>query len=340
MLVKQAFIQLQPIPLSKTALKEKRIVPVDPDFRYLRFKAIGNLEVSKPRGGFNGNIDGFPVKYFEDDEPGYGYKSFIGKRAHYEHNSSLGKKGSIGDLPDAYLNRFVYPEGISGWKDLDGSKFAKQRQEILDTPNQKDGSIEVLMKIDTSLLHKKSVIEPKTLRGLERLVRMIDSGQRISCSMGTNVQYSTCSTCGNEAKFASDYCDHLTRGRKGALTIVTANQVRDLLDKDKLRPEWLKHVVASQYDIDEILKGSSNKGVAVINGEINHKLSFFELSVVGTPAYEIADALEKIASKVEGDYEQYLKQVRAELGDNVLVDLYSLLQQDGIISTGCEVKGW
>ena len=114
----------------------------------------------------------------------------------------------------------------------------------------------------------------------------------------------------------------------------------NLLDKDKLRPEWLKHVVASQYDIDEILKGISNKGVAVINGEINHKLSFFELSVVGTPAYEIADALEKVASKVEGDYEQYLKQVRAELGDNVLVDLYSLLQQDGIISTGCEVKGW
>ena len=338
MLVKHAFVQLQPIPLSKLAEREKRVVPVNPDYRFLRFRAIGNLEVAKPRGGFNGNLDGFPVKYFEDDEPGYGYRSFIGKRAHHEHNSSLGKRGSIGDLPDAYLNKFIYPDEIKGWGELDGTKFIQQRQAILDTPNQKDGSIEVLMKIDTSLLKKRGLLEPKTLQGLERIVRMIDSGQRISCSMGTNIQYSHCSVCGNEAKFASDYCDHLIRGRKGALTIVTANQIRDLLDKDKLRPEWLKHIVTSQYDIDEVLKGSSNKGVAVINGEVNHKLSFFELSIVGTPAYEIADALEKVATKVDGDYKEFLKQERVRLGDNTLIDLYALLQQDGIISSGCEIK--
>ena len=341
MLVKRAFVQLQPVPLSKVSSKEKKIVPVDShDYRYLRFRAIGNLEVSKPEGGFNGNWDGFPYKWFVDPEPGYGYRSFVGKRAHYEHNSSLGKKGSIGDLPDAYLNKFVYPEGMEGksWYDLDGSKFASQRESILQLPGQKDGAIEVLMRIDTTLLSKRGMIEPKTKQGLDRIIKMIDSGQKIYCSMGCNINFSICSACGNKAKFASDYCDHLTRGRKGALTIVTANQMRDMLDKDLMRPEWLKHVVASHYDIQEILKGSSNKGVAVRNGEINHKLAFFELSVVGTPAFEIADALEKIANLSNDEYKEFLKQERSRLGDNTLVDLYSLLQEDGVISSGCQVK--
>ena len=767
MLVKRAFIQLQPVPLSKVSSREKKVVPMNShDYRYLRFRAIGNLEVSRPEGGFNGNWDGFPYKWFVDPEPGYGYKSFVGKRAHYEHNSSLGKKGSIGDLPDAYLNKFIYPEEVEGksWYDLDGSKFASLRESILQLPGQKDGAIEVLMRIDTTLLSKKGMIESKTKQGLDRVIKMIDSGQKIYCSMGCflpgtqvllptgvytyienirngeeivshkgiprqvtdtqvrnyegnilkisvtglqrslhitpehpilvkkrggycacgcgtrvnskysetmwvsghsqyifnsnpnvkrdkekdeiqkeelkkkfleqlewveardveekdyvaypisqeetevthitegkarligyflaegsylkytnkqedtyktgvafsfggtekdksfveetqlllqkefgvntntyntvdyvdkdeakerwgttlnygatevracsrevaqffnfycgeyacskklpievmnwpkelqkhlisayfngdggqsfqgncstisavtiseelayqvlyilkrlgipsslershyeyqlnpfytvyirgiwqnilhgywsyektksemhdkgktnsqfkltdnfillpirkieyqeykgpvynlevegehsyiangiavhncNVEYSICSACGNKAKFASDYCDHLTRGRKGALTISTANQMRDMLDKDLMRPEWLKHVVASHYDIQEILKGSSNKGVAVRNGEINHKLAFFELSVVGTPAFEIADALEKIANLSNDEYKEFLKQERARLGDNTLVDLYSLLQEDGIISSGCQVE--
>lgn len=340
MLVKQAFIQLQPILLNKTASKEKKIVPVDDKrYRYLRFRAIGNLEMPQPIGGFNGNWDGFSYREFVDPEPGFGYKSFVGKSAHSEHNSSLGKKGSIGDLPDAYLNRFILPDEFKGkdWYDFDGSKFASQRQSILDLPNQKDGAVEVLMRIDTDLL-KSGKLESGTRQRLNEVIRRIDTGQKLYCSMGTNVQFSRCSSCGNKAQFASEYCDHLTKGRKGGLTIVTANQVRDLLNKDYLRPEWLKHVIASKYDIDEVLKGSSNKGIAVRNGEVNYKLSFFELSVVGTPAFIRADALEKIANKVDGDYLEYLKQTRASLGDDVLIDLYQLLSTDGIISTGCEVR--
>jgi hypothetical protein len=340
MLVKRAFTEIQFIPLNKReASKEKKIIPIDDDrYRFLRFRAIGNLESPQVSlGGFNGNGDGFPFKYFEDDEPGYGYKSFIGKSAHSEHNSSLGKKGSIGDLPDAYLNKFIYPEGIKSWSELDGNKFASQRQAILDTPNQKDGSIEVLMRIDTSLL-KKSFLEAGTRNRLEKIINAIDNGKKLYCSMGTSVVSSVCSTCGNVAEFASDYCDHLKRGRKGGLTIVTANSIRDMLDKDILRQEWLKHIVASKFDIDEIIKGSSNKGVAVRNQEINNKLSFFELSIVGTPAFERGEALEKVAQQVNGDYEEYLKQLRAQLGDNVLIDIYSLLQNEGKIASSCEVK--
>lgn len=336
MLIKRAFIQLQPISLSKVAAKEKRIVPIDDSrYRYLRFRAIGNMEVN----GLNGNADGFPYEYFEDSEPGYGYRSFVGKRAHEEHNSSLGKKGSIGDLPDAYLNRFIYPDTVEDkkWSSLLDPKLGSVRQSILDLPSQKDGAIEVLMRIDTDLL-KQSFLEPKTKHGLQRLIKMIDTGQKVYCSMGVNVQYSKCSICGNEAKYASDYCEHLLRGRKGALTIVAANQIRDMLDKGDLRQEWLSHLVASKFDVDEILKGSSNKGVAIRNGEINHKLSFFELSHVNNPAFEEADALEKVASKISKDREEYLKQVRAQLSDDVLADLYDMMREEGIIASSCEVR--
>ena len=107
-------------PLSVTAanqaLRERRIIPVNTsEFRYLRFRAIGNMEWKT--AGPNGNWDGFPYEYFEDERPGYGYQSFINKRAHVEHNSAKGLAGSIGDLPDAYLNRFSYGNtGVNvGW---------------------------------------------------------------------------------------------------------------------------------------------------------------------------------------------------------------------------------
>jgi len=350
MLVKRAFQQIQFISSQgKTASREKKVVPIgDSSSKFLRFRAISALETDGP----NGNWDSFLYEDFADSEPGYGYKSFIGKRAHHEHNSVEGVKGSIGSLEDAYLNKFIY-DGVdfpkeaklssiknnvdSNWLSITNPKYSDLRKNILNLPNQRDGSVEVLMKVDLGLI-TSSKINSKTKQFLQRLGKMIDTGQKLYCSMGTNVQFSTCSTCGNKAQFASEYCDHLTRGRKGALTIVTANQVRDLLDKDYLRPEWLKHVIASTHDIDEVLKGSSNKGIAVRNQEINHKLSFFELSIVGTPAFIRADALEKIANKVDGDYLEYLKQTRASLGDDTLIDLYSLLQDEGKIASTCEVK--
>lgn len=338
MLVKRAFqlIQLNPESISRIAsMKEKRIIPVNNnEFRYLRFRAIGCME----KNGFNGNYDGFGYREFIDKDEGYGYKSFIGKRAHYNHNSNKGLAGSIGDLPDAYLNRFIMLEDMKGrdWDSLDGAENAIKRQSILDLPNQRDGAIEVLMRIDTTL-RKKSGLEPETASALDRVIRMIDTGQKLYCSMGTNIEKSRCPVCFNEARFASDYCSHLKKGKKGGITIVMANQVRDGLDKDLLRPEWLPYIVVSQYDRDEILKGSSNKGVALRNGELNFKLSFFELSIVPQPAFEQADALEKVANKVDGDYLEYLKQQRKILGDNTLIDLYSLLQEDGIISKTCDI---
>jgi len=335
MLVKTCTQLVRAVPLnSKTAKHERKIVPVDDkEFRYLRFRAIGNMEVA----GFNGNLDGFPYEHFEDDEPGYGYTSFIGKRAHYEHNSASGIVGSIGDLPDAYLNRFSYPDGVQNkkWSALLTKEGNDTRRQILNMPKQSMGDIEVLMRIDTTLA-KNSSTEPNVRKAIERITRMIDTGQTLSCSMGTNVQYSVCSTCGNEARFSSDYCDHLSK-RKGALTIVTANEIRDLLDRMILRPEWLPHIVTSAYDAKDILEGISNRGIPVKNGEINHKLSFFELSVVAVAAYPEAKMLEKLARQQDETRKEYLERIAKEFGEDAILDLYSFLQERGKIASMCEV---
>lgn len=336
MLVKQAIQIVRAVPLNAVyAKQERRIVPINnKEFRYLRFRAIGNMEVS----GFNGNIDGFPYEYFEDDEPGYGYKSFIGKRAHSEHNSALGLLGSIGDLPDAYLNKFDYPDDIvdKKWASLLDRKFDDKRLAILNTPNQKLGDIEVLMRIDTTLVTDSS-LDKKIKQTLERIIRMIDTGQTLMCSMGTNVMYSICSACGNIARFSSDYCDHLTK-RKGALTVTTSNELRDLLTAGTLRPEWLKHIVSSKYDAKDIISGISNRGIPVKNGEINHKLSFFELSIVAIPAFPEALMLEKLAKKNNEEHKEYIKRMASEFGEDAILDLYSYLQEIGKISNQCEVN--
>jgi hypothetical protein len=152
MLVKTCTQEVQFVPLtSKTASShERKIIPVDSsEFRYLRFRAIGNMEVD----GANGNWDGFPYIWLSDESPGYGYKSFINKKSHFEHNSSMGAAGAIGDLPDAYLNRFIYPDDVEekNWEKLSTRKFDDKRASILSMPGQKDGAIEVLMRIDTQL---------------------------------------------------------------------------------------------------------------------------------------------------------------------------------------------
>lgn len=342
MLVKYCRQEVRAVPFfSKTADKyERKILPLDTQFyRYLRFRAIGCLEVDKLRGGFNGNWDGFPYEDFEDDTPGYGYKSFIKKRAHIEHNSKLGERGSIGDLPDAYLNKFIYPDEVKTkrWSDLAGKDNFTKREKILNLPGQKDGAIEVLMRIDTRLADSQD-IDPLVRKELKNIINAINNGQQLTCSMGTNCKESWCSVCGNRAEFPIDYCDHLRKGSKGGLFVTQANQLRDLLDKDIIRPEWLQHIVVSSFDIGEVLNGISNKGIACRAGEINKKLSFFELSIVKKPAFGQAYALEKIAGQNIADRDEYLKTLRKQIGDDNLIDLYFLMQQDGVISSACGIR--
>lgn len=289
MLVKHCFVTGQVVRRQVTAA-EQLVVPFDPnEFRYIRFRAIGNLEID----GENGNSDAFPYEHFEDDRPGYGYESFRGKRAHVEHNSDLGLAGAIGDLPDAYLNRLILPTSLNGhrYADLDSS----QRIAVLSQPNQRDGSIEVLMRIDMNMV-KNATRNPQLRGHVDNIIRAVDTGQKLSCSMGTDVQYSWCSVCGNEARFANEYCNDL-KFKKGSTASIPANQVRDLLDAGRERVEWIKHFTKREADLHEIINGSSNKPVLMKVAEINHELSFFELSVVGRPAYSKGWELEKIASE-------------------------------------------
>jgi hypothetical protein len=237
------------------------------------------------------------------------------------------------------LNKFIYPQDISPvkkWADLLSPEHTKTRAKLLEHPLQKDGSIEVLMRIDTQLV-KNASTNKKTKQLLERIVRMIDTGQKLACSMGTNVMYSDCSVCGNRVKFANEYCGHLLPGKKGALFVVPSNQIRDLLDSGRLRAEWLPHITTSAKDVKDILEGISNRGLAVRASEINHELSFFELSVVAVPAYEKADQLEKLARKQDEDRKEYLTRIAREFGEDTIVDLYEILQQEGKISNSCMV---
>ena len=184
MLVKTCnqIVEVVPLTTRTAGQQERKIIPVNnSDFRYLRFRAIGCMEVSGP----NGNWDGFPYEDFEDETPGYGYKSFINKKSHVEHNSAMGIRGSIGDLPDAYLNKFNYPDNITEkkWATLNGRKNDAIRLAILNSPNQKDGAIEVLMRIDANLI-KSADVDNSVRKTLERIIRMIDTGQKLTCSMG------------------------------------------------------------------------------------------------------------------------------------------------------------
>jgi hypothetical protein len=162
-----------------------KITKLNPDFTYVRFRAIGNLEVDGP----NANFDAFPYGEFEDERPNYGYKSFEGKRAFVEH-SSQNIENSIGSLFGSYLNRFNTSKfGGAFWRELNDN----QRLEILaNRAIDEDGSIEVLMGIDKKL-------SPS-------IARMVETDSPTGCSMGTNIDYSECSVCGNRAYFEHQYC--------------------------------------------------------------------------------------------------------------------------------------
>ena len=341
MLTKYTWQILQPVPYGAmnnlyTTAGTRRIVPLNnEDFRYLRFRAIGNLE----KDGANGNWDAFPYEYFEDDRPNYGYKSFIGKRAHVEHNSAEGVGGSIGDLADAFLNRFIMPEQLhtQRFADIIDAAHDRERLAMLNMPGQKDGAIEVLMRIDTNLTRNASTNE-KAKRTADRIVRMIDTGQKLACSMGTNIEYSVCSTCGNTAHFASEYCDHIGK-RKGAISVISANQVRDLLSSRKLRPEWLPWTMVSKLEQNDVLRGYSSRNVAVRNLEINHVLSFFELSVVGNPAFPRALQLERFAAQqAQAAGTEFKSQIDWEkMSDDDMLRFTTEAQKRGLIANACSL---
>lgn len=176
-------IEKQGTEVSK--FKIHKITKLNPDFTYVRFRAIGNLEIDGP----NANFDAFPYGEFEDERPNYGYKSFEGKRAFVEHASS-NIENSIGSLYGSYLNRFNTSKfGGARWYELQDD----QRKDILTSrAADEDGSIEVLMGIDKKL-------SPS-------IARMVETDSPTGCSMGTNIDYSECSVCGNRAYYEHQYC--------------------------------------------------------------------------------------------------------------------------------------
>ena len=65
---------------------------------------------------------------------------------------------------------------------------------------------------------------------------------------------------------------------------------------------------------------------------------FFELSVVAIPAYPDAKMLEKLARKQDEEHKEYIKRIANEFGEDTILDLYSYLQEQGKISSMCEVQ--
>jgi len=267
----------------KTASEESsrfnihKITKFNPDFTYVRFRAIGCFEVDGP----NANFDAFPYSEFEDTRPNYGYLSFVNKRAFVEHASD-NIANSIGSLHAAYLNRFnTLKFGNVSWKELKD----EQRLVILASRAlEEDGSIEVLMAIDKGLSSS--------------VARMVDSDSPVGCSMGTNIDYSECSVCGNRAHYEHEYCGHI-KYSKGNRVFIPASNLYDLMTQGVIRLEWLPWIVAREEDRNAVIKNSRKMVYANIF-EINYGLSFFELSVVANPAFSRGYKLEKIASRKLG----------------------------------------
>ena len=254
-----------------------KITKLNPEFTYVRFRAIGNLEIDGP----NANFDAFPYGEFEDERPNYGYKSFEGKRAFVEHASS-NIENSIGSLYGSYLNRFNTSKfGGARWYELQDD----QRKDILTSrATDEDGSIEVLMGIDKKL-------SPS-------IARMVETDSPTGCSMGTNIDYSECSVCGNRAYYESGYCNHI-KYSKGSRVFVPASQLHDLLKKGALRVEWLPYILSRKSDHESVANNDRRMVYANVF-EVNYGLSFFELSVVANPAFHRGYKLEKVASTKRG----------------------------------------
>ena len=261
----------------------QKIVRYNPDFVYARFKAIGCLEVDGP----NANSDGFPYAEFLDNRPGYGYQSFIGKHAFVEHSSD-NINNAIGNLHSAYLNRFDLAKfGNKEWQILNDD----ERHIVLANRNpSEDGSIEVLMAVDKKLAPK--------------IARMLETDSSVGCSMGTNIDYSECSICGNRAYVEENYCPHI-RFSKGQHVLVPASQIHALLKKGTLKPEWLPFMLHRSQDIKAVAS-NTRKMVYAKAFEVNYGLSFFELSIVANPAYSRGYKLEKIASMKKPAFHQLL----------------------------------
>ena len=47
--------------------------------------------------------------------------------------------------------------------------------------------------------------------------------------------------------------------------------------------------------------------------------------------------IEKFARKNDEERKAYLNRIRKEVGDDNILDIYSLLQEDGLISQSCQV---
>jgi len=251
----------------------QKIVKFNPDFVYARFKAIGSLCADGP----NANADGFPYAEFLDNRPGYGYQSFIGKHAFVEHSSD-NINNAIGNLHSAYLNRFDTSKfGNKEWQILEDD----ERQLILaNRKPSEDGSIEVLMAVDRKL-------SPK-------IARMLETDSPVGCSMGTNIDYSECTICGNRAYVEENYCPHI-RFSKGQNVLIPASQIFELIKKGTIKKEWLPFILHRAQDIKAVAS-NARKMVYAKAFEVNYGLSFFELSVVANPAYSRGYKLEKIAS--------------------------------------------
>lgn len=320
MLYKQAIAE-RPVLVAeqemvKTASGDSWVHKPHPDCLYLRTRAIGNLEVDGP----NANADAFPYGEFLNDRPGFGYKSFIGKKAFIEHQTET-ITNAVGDLVDAVLRDFNMGTFSSrAWHELNdserlqviGSRIANSSgDELLRAygvqefvPEQRDGSIEVLMKVDR--------------KRAPAIARQVDLGENIGVSMGTAIAYSECSVCGNQAQFEKDYCDHIAHG-KGRHHPVQANQYLDLVKKGTVKPEWLRHIFSSATEIKAVLQGD-RRTVYAKAFETNYGLQFYELSFVGNPAFNRGYMLEKVASQQNSDW---LKQI----SDDELLALYANLHE-------------
>lgn len=169
------------------------------DFLIIRNRSIS----AESFWGFNQNYDSFP-----DKELIAGYQSFINQPITIDHTNTGKDDEVIGCVLDSiWVPPQIYKrEGhLIPWTEQEEKKMVVADSFVGNWVNN-------LWAVDKIRAEKK----------IAGLIAGIQNGELSDTSMGTTCNYSECSICGNQARYAGEYCDHIKR--KGQLFDVPEQQ--------------------------------------------------------------------------------------------------------------------
>jgi len=171
-------------------------IQAEPDnYLYIRNRSVSGLDT----WGFNSNFDAFPSEELQS-----AYKTFVRVGISVDHINN-GEEDLIGLVLDS---EYV-PKQLYCINDNTLFPFSEEKRASLIKEGKKlkvvGDYVENLLCIDKKLANEKRA----------GLVQAILNGEVTDTSMGTSVQESECSICGNVARGEHEYCEHIKCKRCG-----------------------------------------------------------------------------------------------------------------------------